>query len=507
MKKTFLLLTWLCLALGVQATDYQDQLEVIVNGVSSKQTATISVNELGNGKYTLSLKNFVLISGDTEMGVGNITLENIDGVTTDGKTVIRATQNINITEGDRTDIGIWTGPLLGPIPVDMVAELSQGQLYTIIDIDMQASLGQIIKVIFGTGGYQIPNADFELFHTVAETYVEPNAWHSFESASGKLAALAGHHLEQSADVRPGTIGKSSVRLYSTSLFGIIANGTMTTGRMNADAMQATDTKNHAYIDMSLTDADANGDPFYARMESRPDSITVWVKFRQGTANADHPYATISAAITDGTYYQDPEDKVYTNVAGRASFNKIESKGAQWQRLSVLFTYSGRVEPKAIMVTLSTNADPGQGSDGDELFVDDLHLVYNAQLTALSINGTPIDSFDKDTYEYSLTTQGAVSIDDIMATANGHGAIIDKQVVSEGGVTKAIVTVTSGDLATKHAYTCILNNVPTENIQTVGTGAYSYSRYYNLGGQLIDTPRNGRVYIERQSNGSVKKTVK
>ncbi len=29
-----------------------------------------------------------------------------------------------------------------------------------------------------------------------------------------------------------------------------------------------------------------------------------------------------------------------------------------------------------MVTISTNADPGQGSDGDAIYVDDLSFIYN-----------------------------------------------------------------------------------------------------------------------------------
>jgi hypothetical protein len=498
----------LATAMSASAKDYQDNLKVIVNGVASNQMANISVTDLGNDHYTLSLKNFVLISGDQALGIGNITLENVAGTTVAGKTTISTRQTININEGDQADIAVWTGPLLGPIPVELTAELADDKLYTIIDIDMMANLGQIIKVVFGNGGYQIPNAGFEKFHSVGTNYVEPDAWHSFESASGGLASMAGHHLQESTEVRPGSDGSRSVRLYATSIFGVIANGTMTTGRMNAGAMSATDPQNNAYLDTSLTENDANGDPFYALMNGRPDSIAVWVRFTQGKANNDHPYATMSAAITDGTYYQDPEDKEYSNVIARAAYRTIATNDNQWQRISAPFSYLAADGQKAILVTLSTNADPGQGSSGDELLVDDIELIYNAQLENLKVKGVAVSGFDKDTYEYVLDVQGAVTTDDIEATANGAGAIVDKQIIPGNGATKAVITVTANDLTAKNTYTIMLNGVATEGIDVVAeqTGKQSVATY-TTAGQLVNSTSRGNIYIEKRANGEAVKVIK
>ena len=165
---------------------------------------------------------------------------------------------------------------------------------------------------------------------------------------------------------------------------------MTTGRMNAGAMIATDPANHAYLDMSKTDLDGNGDPFYTTMYSVPDSIAVWVKFKQGTPNAEHPYATISAVITDGTRYQDPEDKEYTNVVAKAKNNTIATTNGEWVRVTAPFVYTDNaVEPKAVLVTISTNADAGQGSNNDEVLVDDIAFIYNAKVTGLKIKGQDV----------------------------------------------------------------------------------------------------------------------
>lgn len=53
--------------------------------------------------------------------------------------------------------------------------------------------------------------------------------------------------------------------------------------------------NHAYLDMSKTDKDNNGDPFYQTINGTPDSVAVWMAFKQSTPNADYPYATLSSA--------------------------------------------------------------------------------------------------------------------------------------------------------------------------------------------------------------------
>ena len=138
------------------------------------------------------------------------------------------------------------------------------------------------------------------------------------------------------------------------------------------------------MDISET-ATSNGSPFYAELTARPAALAVWVKFTQGTPNADHPYATVSAAITNGNYYQEPTANNDSSVViGYAKNNKIASNGGEWQHLYVPFRYDSdnynkSDEPKAIMVTLSTNADAGQGSEGDELLIDDLELIYTHEV--------------------------------------------------------------------------------------------------------------------------------
>lgn len=237
-------------------------------------------------------------------------------------------------------------------------------------------------------GSQIINSDFENWGEDDYKGV-PIGWHSFESVGGTMASTAHstkHTSVEKEDLHNGTIGKACLKLVPRNvLFGIIANGTITTGRMNAGSPVATDPLNHAWMDITNTET-SNGSPFYAKLSKKPIALSVWVKFTQGTAQPEHPYATVSAAITNGNRYQEPTaDKDSSMVIGYAKNNMISSNGGQWQHLYVPFNYDSKNynktdDPKAIMVTFSTNADPGKGSFGDVLLIDDLELIYSQLVT-------------------------------------------------------------------------------------------------------------------------------
>ena len=275
----------------------------------------------------------------------------------------------------------------------------------------------------------MPNSGFERFQSTGE----PVAWHGFNTATGAFAGWAKGKVSQSDVVRPGSNGKSSALVKSGDVFGIVNNGTITTGRLNADSMSAKDKSNHASLDMSVTETDKNGDPFYTVLNARPDSIVVWVKFKQAKPNSDYPNATISAIITDGTYYQDPEDKTYTNKVAEARNEEIATEGGNWQRLAIPFVYfRNMAEPKAILVTASTNAEPGKGSSGDEMYLDDISLIYNHALYSLTIKGQKVE-LQEGVTEYTLNVDGDISEDDIVATSNGMGSTIEKKIEKEEGL--------------------------------------------------------------------------
>jgi hypothetical protein len=331
--------------------------------------------------------------------------------------------------------------------------------------------------------------------------MEPNAWHSFESATGALAALAGHHIDKSDDAHSG---KASARIFATSIFGIIANGTMTTGRMNADAMSATDPANHAYLDMSMLDVDGNGDPFYTLMYTVPDSIAAWVKFSQGTPNSAHPYATLSAVVTDGTRYQDPEDKEYTNIAAKAKNSEIAVTGGQWVRVTAPFVSTGNdVTPKAILVTASTNADGGQGSGDDEMLIDDIEFIYNAKVTGIKIKGQDVPGFASDNMSYEMEVNEEITADDIEVTVNGKTAHVVKTVEAEGDHYLCTVRAINADMSAMTTYLIQVKSNASA-ISSLKSVDGTQATYFTLDGRQVTTLVPGRIYICRQADGSTVK---
>lgn len=503
MKKLFTLLLIVTTAVATFATDYNVPITITVNGVSSEQNAVISVTENG-GLYDINLKNFILQAGTTTIGVGNVELKGIKPIQDGNATLLLAKQNVKITNGDDPNVR-WMGPIFDEIPVELRGKIEGDRLRCYLDI---ALMGQVIKVAVGNG-YQIANQSFENWHTSIDSYKEPNAWHSFETATGELASAAGHHIEASTDAHSGS---TSARIFATEmdffLFKVIANGTMTTGRMNAASPTAADaTGNYAYADMSKDDLDGNGDPYYTPLCSKPDSIAAWVKFKQGTANAEHPYATISAIITDGTRYQDPETTTYTNVVAKAKNNKITTTGGEWKRISIPFEYTqNTVDPKTILVTISTNADAGQGSGNDEVLVDDIELIYNAKVTGLKIKGQKVSDFKADQTEYTMELNEVITADDIEATVEGKAAHIIKQVEqTEGGYTCTIQAI-GGDMKTTTSYVVNVKSNATGIDIAPRTNAVTNDEnsWYTLDGrQLNGKPTAKGIYIHNNVKAVVK----
>jgi hypothetical protein len=512
MKKTITLLALCAQVMMTSAADYTDQLTVNVSGTeATPQQTTISLNKQEDGNYSFLLKDFSLDLAGASMDVGTIELNGVHGITSDDVTTLYTQQTIAIKPGsDASKTWLASTGMLDAVPVRIMGEQRGDQLYAVINIDMGQALQ--IKVTFGKG-YQMPNGGFENFHTAtiwdsshknSATSQEPNHWHSFMSASGNpnLAWLAGYnpHTFVSDVVRPGTDGQHSVLITSVNMFLTIANGTMTTGRVNTGSMFATNVANHAALDMSSADKDGNGDPFYVALNDRPDSIDVWVKFKQSEPQVKYPYATLSAAVTDGTYYQEPADKEYTNVLARAQNKQIASNGFAWQHLTIPFeTVNKDVKGKALFITLSTNAQPGAGST-DSLYVDDLSLVYNQDITvnSVSLQGKTLSLAD----EMSIEADGTqVSADDIIVDTKAAKVI--KQIEEADGGLKAYVTVASTDLNTFKTYTINIKGATTGIDHVQQAANIPDGTIYNLQGQRVSSMQQGHVYIVKQGDKMVK----
>lgn len=305
-----------------------------------------------------------------------------------GSFVQNTTEVIRLAEAEDT-VYNWVVP----------TTVADGDLYrvgvrsTLLDSVVGQSLQFRIKYEYAAEK-QIPNSGFEVWMNEGETVAEPVGWHSFKTAGGNLSMMGGDQLHESSDVRPGSLGSRSARINSNQILGIPANGNLTTGRINMGSMTAADiTGNYNFTD--LTDP-AHALPF----TTVPDSLTFWVKFMmtdklyqstgifQGfyVTDSSDMYAALTVTIHDGdTSYQDPnvdslKQGMETHVVAKAQQLFPDTKG-EWVRYSVPFESGMSDKPEYILVSLTTNINPGMGpgstaTTADTIWIDDMLMIYN-----------------------------------------------------------------------------------------------------------------------------------
>lgn len=167
MKKVFLFITMMLTAVTSFAQDdltkyvndaYSGYVVVKINEeVTDPLPADVTINKKEGNKIDFTLKNFMLIAGGNEMPIGNINVNGIQLMPSAkaNTTEFENKQVILIDEGDAEGVPMWFGPMLGEIPVELKGEAAGDDIDIDIEIDMMATLEQMIHVDFyatGTSG-------------------------------------------------------------------------------------------------------------------------------------------------------------------------------------------------------------------------------------------------------------------------------------------------------------------------------------------------------------------
>ena len=129
--------------------EYTDKRLVTFNNQTfDPMDATISMQEQADGKYTLSLKNFMIeMMPGYAMGIGNITVKDVTGEETDGTIKLTASQQaVEITPGDDASIDWSFGEQLAQasLKADINGEIADGKLN--VKIELPAAM---VTVLFG----------------------------------------------------------------------------------------------------------------------------------------------------------------------------------------------------------------------------------------------------------------------------------------------------------------------------------------------------------------------
>ena len=301
------------------------------------------------------------------------------------------------------------------------ATVADGDLYrvgvrsTLLDSVVGQSLQFRIKYEYKAEP-QIPNSGFEVWMNEGETVVEPVGWHSFRTATGAAYGLAEMFggladVRPSANTRPGSDGVKSVQVTSKYALIATANGNLTTGKINMGTAVAADiTQNYNFSDME--------DPAHALpLTTVPDSLTFWVKFQPtnkptGGQSPDSMLAAITVTIHDSIRYQDPnvdslETGVESHMVAKAQQLFPGSKG-EWVRYSVPFKAGKSTDPRYMLVSVTTNINPGVGVGSataslDTLWLDDILMIYNPEVS-LSLGADQLWD-DVDSVSFNAVLEG------------------------------------------------------------------------------------------------------
>lgn len=248
---------------------------------------------------------------------------------------------------------------------------------------------------------QLYNYDFEQWINIGTKNEEPYHWHSFKSSTGPFHYLLMQQIERDVNIRPGSDGKYSARIFSKSIVGITANGNVTNGRMNAGSMFPFGKNNNNY-----TQRDSE---FATVIDKIPDSLTLWVCFRTKNVESRGRIMCYIHGDADFVCYTggwEPHNMICANVEYEFARTSSLDEAMVWKRISRPFQHYTDLcnDPKYILTSFTTNRMPGEGNAGDEMFVDDVYLIYNPVLNARIIKG----KLDENEVEIEYYIEGTMS---------------------------------------------------------------------------------------------------
>lgn len=280
--------------------------------------------------------------------------------------------------------------------------------------------------------YQLPNGGFEQWDGTGTA--EPTGWNSFATSEctlpiGCSSAQQTHH-ENSSDVRPGSTGSHSCRIYSTSIMGVVANGNMTTGRIHAGSVTAANSANY-----NVTYPSQAG--FNQPFNGKPDYIRFWAKAHTASASTQ---ARMNAIVHSNSAVRDPvisSDNQY--IAGIATLNYTGDN--TWHEYTVPFSYSyGNANAEYILLTFTTSMTPGGGNANDEVFIDDIDFIYISTLSDLKSNNLSVPNFSANTLNYSIELPYGSAMPTVTATPTSvNGVVSITQPTAANPVATIVVT--------------------------------------------------------------------
>lgn len=369
-----------------------------------------------------------------------------------------------------------------------------------------------LLAVAGTAGaqYQLPNGNFEggTYTSSQKDQTIPNNWNWFDTGTGSVIDTALGMGGMTCSVITES-NNSYVKLVANKALAFpTANGNLTTGTINAGeslgAASDGGLKNYNYSDPTgagdeagvTTDRSAQEEKTSTGQSftGKPDAL----KFRYAAyCKSSTAEIQIRAVVHGAGRYRDPEyaKDNYDDIKwGAATFNATRTLTSKkdavvLKEAQVEFVAGSKqssIVPVGVLVSLTTNKNPANGSSGDFVCFDDIEFVYYHALKSATYNGQAIANFAENTLNYDLSSQ-VYDEKKFAYTVKGVGA----KVVKKYNEATGLLTVTvngnniSADATSKTVYTFQFKKVDYtgvlstlsvngKNIEAFAEGIYHYT---------------------------------
>ena len=290
--------------------------------------------------------------------------------------------------------------------------LPMKQVYrSIFTLFIFSILSQNLSAQYGT---QFENRGFEQWTSRGvNAESEPVHWHSGGTATGDYSGLVSSQIEQSSQTRPGSTGVISIRVFPKDMFFVTANGNLTNGRMNAGSMSPDGSDNYNYTQRS-------NNVYNTPITTMPDSLSAWVCFR---SNSTTDKALFNSVIHGDADYRllasgggDPSNMLVATASEAFTRTAGANASLSWKRLSIPYQKNGScTDVRYILLSVSTNQTPGSGSSEDDLYIDDILLIYNPSLKLEQLSSNHF--FTNTVIGIPFTLTGTMSADNLNSSPN------------------------------------------------------------------------------------------
>lgn len=384
-----------------------------------------------------------------------------------------------------------------------------------------------LLAVAGTAGaqYQLPNGNFEGGYAdkikigLNSGNQVPNNWHWFHDRSGTI----GDVLLAMAGTKNYVVTDGSNHYVKLVQGGSGGNGNLTTGIINAGSPSPTTDgglSNYNWSDPTgkgdnttkvPTDRSGQNETKSAgqTFSGKPDAV----KFKYAAYLKKASQRIQFRAVVHGEgRYRDPEYSKdnYDDIKwGVATFNDTRTLSSSTDAVVfkeavaefVAGANQSRITPAAVLVSLTTNENPGVGDKGNFACFDDIEFVYYHALKSATYNGQAIANFAENTLNYDLSSQ-VYDEKKFDCTVKGIGA----EAVKSYNEATGLLTVTvngnniSADATSKTVYTFQFKKMDY-------TGVLSA---LSVNGKAIETFAEGSYHytvVGDYTDGSVKATAK